>query len=148
MIFQKWKKDKNYKCTLVQQYLKPFWCAFYLHFLLILVFLIQSLLQFFFQAKEELIRAVFTDINSESWVRWIHHLIFARTVITWFVWLTPNVRYKQPCDIVLPSEIWAKVCRRYPVMFFFLLKTDTYLKSLHTVRDSKHDILEKVRLWR
>lgn len=103
---------------------------------------------FFFQVKEEHIRVVFTDITSESWVRWIHHLIFARTVITWFAWQTPNVCYKQPCDIVLPSEIWAKVCRRYPVMFFLLLKTDTYFKSLHTVRDSNHDILEKARLWR
>lgn len=45
---------------------------------------------FFFQVKKELIRAVFTDITSESWVRWIHHLVFARTVLTWFVWLTPQ----------------------------------------------------------
>lgn len=150
MIFEKWNKDKNYKCTLVQQYLKPFWCAFYLHFLLILVFQYSEFISifFFFQVKEEHIRVVFTDITSESWVRWIHHLIFARTVITWFAWQTPNVCYKQPCDIVLPSEIWAKVCRRYPVMFFLLLKTDTYFKSLHTVRDSNHDILEKARLWR
>lgn len=52
MIFKIWHKDKNYKCTLVEQYLKPFWCAFYLQFLLKLVFLIQSLLQFFFSSKE------------------------------------------------------------------------------------------------
>lgn len=52
MIFEKWNKDKNYKCTLVQQYLKPFWCAFYLHFLLILVFQYSEFISiFFFSSK-------------------------------------------------------------------------------------------------
>lgn len=124
---------------------KALFDAFYLQFLLKLVFLIY-LLQFFFSSKERTIRAVFTDITSESRVRWIHHLVFARTVLTWFVWLTPQCLL-QPCDIVLPSEIWAKSLQKISSHVFLLLKRDTYLKSLHTVRDSKHDILEKARLW-